>query len=426
MIKKINYGLALLVVLSITLIPAFRFSEGGTAIQLVDFLLPVIAGVVYIQRDQIKFRTFYKFLILFGIYILFTILWNGRFAEIRDYFEIYKLVKFGVIILFFSVIDLSNIYRGIIYPVFWGLVVFNLLHYFNIFNFNYIIEHYYNGGIHIQTFGLNSIGGEATRRMIGTIGNPNNNAILFLILAILLWPRKKQNILAQIHFFLALSMSFLCQSRTAFIALFIIILFYIVVGIVRKELNLLTRFSFLHLCLIVGAYLVSYSFSTNVIPAQPYISDVVMEQQGLDSNVRTETYINSIFNSDVYKSNSVQGRLIVWNKLWVMIKDKPVFGHAPYKEYFYDNKLYAESEYVLLTWRYGFLGLLLYFLLVFQLIYRSVKNIEVRFALPLTLVCLVFLITGLTNSPFAVKELMVLFAIVIGLFFNSLRDAEQQ
>ena len=106
MIKKINFLFALLTVLSITLIPSFTISENLPAFQLLDILLPFLVVLIYVQRAELVVHKIYKYLFLFSFYILFTIFWNGRMAEIRDYFEIYKIFKFTCVILFFSTIDI--------------------------------------------------------------------------------------------------------------------------------------------------------------------------------------------------------------------------------------------------------------------------------------------------------------------------------
>ena len=418
MIKKINFLFALLTVLSITLIPSFTISENLPAFQLLDILLPFLVVLIYVQRAELVVHKIYKYLFLFSFYILFTIFWNGRMAEIRDYFEIYKIFKFTCVILFFSTIDISNFYKKILYPIFGMLVVFNIFHYFNWFNFNYVLEHFYNGGIHIQTFGLNSIGGEATRRMIGTIGNPNNNAILFLVLAMLFLPRQKQDLFRLGIFFLAISMFFLCQSRTGLIALFAMIMVYMIIAIRKKELKLLNKYSLFNLGIIITSYTIAHLFSVNAVSANPYYSDVVLNGQAMENGGMTPSYLNSIFSSSVYQSNSVQGRLIIWKHLWEMIQLKPLFGYGPYKEYFYENELYAESEYVLMTWRYGFLGLIAYFGFYGFLVYESIKNIKSKYGLTMLLVTVIYSIAALTNNPLMNKDLFILIAIVLGLFYN--------
>ena len=190
-LKKITQSLAGLVLISVLLIPAIKIKTGFPTFQLIDFLLPFVFGVLYLRRKEITHQKLYAIIGVFSIYVLFTMFYNGRLNQIRDYFEIYKLIKFLSVILLFSLIDTVRFLQFWIKPVFIVLVIGNLFHYFNLFNFNYIIEHYYNGGIHIQSFGVNSLGLPTYKRMLGFAGNPNINAIIFAIFAILFFPKNK-------------------------------------------------------------------------------------------------------------------------------------------------------------------------------------------------------------------------------------------
>ena len=113
------------------------------------------------------------------------------------------------------------------------------------------------------------------------------------------------------------------------------------------------------------------------------------------------------------------GRVETWKYLWEMIKEKPIFGHAPYKEYFYENNLYSESEYVLQTWRYGFVGLFMFLTLLFIPFFSGLKNKTKKYSVEIIFIIIVMSINSLTNNPFSERVIMVLFAIVIGMFFNT-------
>jgi O-antigen ligase len=121
------------------------------------------------------------------------------------------------------------------------------------------------------------------------------------------------------------------------------------------------------------------------------------------------------------EGSSMQGRYDVWRHLWSMIKEKPVFGHAPNKEFFYKNTIYAENEFILITWRYGFLGLAIFLTFIALLFRLSLKNVQSIFGLNLVLFLILFLVAGLTNNPFANKTVLVLFAIIVGLLLNEIK-----
>lgn len=387
MIKSLNYILSLLIVLSVTLIPEIKLASNFPTFQLLDFLLPFILVSIYLNRENFEFKKLYLGILLFGAYIIFTILLNGRYTAFRDYFEVYKLLKFLVIVVFFATTSVYKIKQRVFYPVFWGLVVFNFLHYFNVLDFNILIEKYYNGGIHIKMFGLNSLGQPATKRMIGTIGNPNNNAILFLIFGVLFLPQKEKSFKTLFPFAVSMLMLFLCQSRTSLIALFGMIVVYF---LLNKE----TLKARAILILTIGvSYLASFIVSSNA-------------------------YLGTLFAADVVNTSSLRGRFESWMYLWEMIKHKPIFGYSPYKEYFYDNKLYSENEYILMTWRYGIIGLVAYVLFLGNLFFRGVKNKFSEIGIQLALATTVIAVIALANNPLSDRTILILFAIVVGLFFN--------
>jgi O-antigen ligase len=249
-----------------------------------------------------------------------------------------------------------------------------------------------------------------------------------MFFAILFIPIRNVTLKSYAWFSTALIMMFLCQSRTAMVGLAIIFLVYAVIH--RKHLRtvLLTG-----LCAL-GSLFISY-FITKVSISKSEIAEIAEQSQfeadslrnlGLnpDSLHRSNqiTYLESVVFGEGITGNSMKGRYEVWKHLWTMIKEKPVVGHAPHKEYFYENGLYPESEYVLMAWRYGFIGLFIYLALLFILARLAIKNLQGDFGLKLLLIVLVVAITGLTNNPFANKTILVLFAVVIGLGISEFRN----
>lgn len=392
--NSINTILALLTVLSVTLIPEIKLAANFPTFQLIDFLLPFHLGAIYLNRNKFNYNNLYTGLLVFSLYIVFTIIINNRLNSFNDYFEVYKLIKFGIVIAFFATIKIQKFKEHVLYPVFIGLVVFNFLHYFNVFNFNVLVERFYNGGIHIKTFGLNSLGQPATKRMIGTIGNPNNNALLFGLFSVLFYPKEEKNIKQLLPFFGAILMLFLCQSRTSFVALFFML---VAAFIFNKE----SVKAILIVIVTVGlGYLVSFLISSN-------------------------SYMGTLFDGNLTENSSLRGRFESWMYLWEMIKEKPIFGHSPFKDYFYSNNLYSENEYILMTWRYGFVGLLFYLTFLLYLFLKGINNIVFKESLHLILITLIIGVTALTNNPTSERTIWVLFAVVIGVFFNRITTNEK-
>ena len=416
--KMLNKIIAFLIVLSILLFPNVKLGEGFPSVQFVDFLLPIIGFIVFKNWYKVVWRKFFTIILVFGAYIILSIVVNSRITSVKDYFEIFKLIKFLLIVLFFSIVEINNYKKNIFYPIFGLLVLFNLFHYFNLFGVNYLIEHYYNGGVHIELFGLDSLGAVSTKRMIGAIGNPNTNAIIFLFFTSIFYPEKKKFSFELIVFFVALFLFFLCQSRTGFIALFLMIIFDVINKLfILKTFN---KWSMIPIVLVVIAYSFSYLFSSNIIETERYVSNRKFEQIPKESKtLNKHTYINSIFSGEIAKTGSVKGRVEIWKHLFSMVKKKPIFGHGPDKDYFYDNKLYAENEYILYLWRYGVIGLLFYILFYVYLFYKGITFLRLTQGVLLSFLAIILIITALTNAPLSSREILVFLAVLIGLLFNS-------
>lgn len=387
-LNRINFFLGGIILFSLLLFPNLRISQSLPAFQLIDFLLPYVFIVLFVQRKLVRWQLIYKLLIVFVIYILIVIIVNERQKEIRDYFELYKLLKFGAVIILFTLIDFKIFFKFLVKPIFILVVIGNLIHYFELFGLNAILDNHYNGGLHIKFFGLNSLGEPDLKRMVGFAGSPNINAIIFGFFSILFLPKTKNKKSQFLFFFIAIFMFFLCQSRTNFIALIIVLLF----------LFLLKRDQFKFNLLILGVVLLSF------------LASLV-----LSSN----SYINLLFDREIVRNNSLLGRIEVWKLLWEMIKEKPIFGHAPYKEFFYERELYVENEYILQTWRYGFVGLFVFLGIIFSSVFSALKNKYKEFSFQIILITIFIGINGLTNVPFTSPIINSLFAIFIGFYLGT-------
>lgn len=390
-LDKINLLLGGLLFFSLLLFPYLTIGSGLPAFQLVDFLLPIITIALFIQRKQLKWELVYKVIIGFILYILFVILYNGRQNIVQDYFEIYKLVKFLLIILLFTLINFKQFFDYWLKPTFVLVVLGNLIHYFNLLEINPILEKYYDGGIHIQLFGLNSLGLPDMKRMVGFSGNPNINSLVFGFFTVLFFPKINKSPAQYGWFFLATFMFFLCQSRTNFIALVLIAIFVFFWNRNQVRFNLTT------VGILLGSFIISFFVSTN-------------------------SYINLLFEKKIVHNSSLLGRFETWKYLWEMIKEKPIFGHAPYKEYFYERDLYAENEFILQAWRYGILGLIAFLTTLLIPLYSALKNKRSNYSFELILFIMLILVNCLTNTPFANPTVNVLLAILLGLYYGELKS----
>jgi O-antigen ligase len=129
-------------------------------------------------------------------------------------------------------------------------------------------------------------------------------------------------------------------------------------------------------------------------------------------------YLLSLMNRNALTSSSISGRLRVWYDLMHQFLQKPVFGHAPQKNHFYENHLHADNGYILWAWRYGITGfaafVAIFLLPVRKIIQKLRASIEAKQFL---LVIITFIITNLTNSPLSNTTLSLLFFIFAGVFY---------
>lgn len=396
-IVEFDFGLLVLLFLSITVLPVIRIS-GLPAIGIEELLMPIILFRIF--KLKLFKPTIYTIVILsFTAYILLTIFVNKRYASLQDYFEIYKMGKFLMVLLFSQ--HVFKMYQKefivLLKLVFSYLLVFNLLHYFNVFRFNEIVMPYFSlSEIHLAYFGLDSLGNPAGKRMIGTMSNPNVNAIFFLFFYtfFLVLYGKNGTLKQQLWFYLPFMCVLLTQSRTGFISLSVLTLFWFIYNqysLKKMGVSLLFFALFIGIAYLLNAYSLVY-------------------------------YTKSNFN--VMQNTSMLGRYEVWQHLLEMIIQKPFLGYGPNKNYFYENRLHAENEYILYQWRYGIFGLLFYF----SWILTPLKKLNLKFKenSQLILFVIVILVNSITNLPLSNPVLLLMFAISVGYYFalNELKEKE--
>ena len=382
-LTKFNLSiLGFFLVFAAVLLPDIKLANSMPMVQIIDFLLPIIAVIVWIKRKVLSAIYYSLIPLFFSIYIIISIFITKNYEDLNPYFEIYKMLKIGLLIGFFSLINFKEI-KNLIHLLFGLLVFVNLLHFFDLFHVNYYLEHYYNGGIHIQYFGFDSMGNPAVKRLAGTMGNPNINGLLFGAFAIFYFPfnfKQKELIL----FFVALLMAFLCQSRTILVIILVILLFTLIFHYDKFKR---TQWSII----LLGTgfvYLISWMFATSFF--------------------QYPSYNNSLLDGTALMSGSVRSRWDAWKLLSDMIVKHPIFGYGPNKNYFYANHIYSENEYLLMTWRYGIVGLGFY-LSIF--IYPMMKFLGKAnpFAIQAVLLVLLMTISAITNNPLTDKNISIIY-----------------
>ncbi|MBP1673483.1 MAG: hypothetical protein H6Q25_1298 [Bacteroidetes bacterium] len=380
--------------------PGFQFK-----LQFIDFFIPFMLFWLIWKKYRLFKLVYVKNLIVFIGVIIFSILLNFRHNSFNDLFEVYDIVKYIVVFLVFKEIYQPQIKQLAIDIAFVLLIVFNLMHYHDIFGFNEHIMPLYCGehSIHLLTFGYNSIGEPATKRMLGLIGNPNNNAILFMIFLIHYLPKKGWSTKEMLFFYAAVIAVSACQSRTgiiAFAAIFVVN--FIIVKWKWWKIAIHTFFVVLLLLLF---------FNLEAFSEYLHLDFLARKKQNKD-------YIMSLFNDEAFQGNSWQKRLEIWEDLLLESSKKPIFGHGPRKNHFYSSQLYSENEYVLILWRFGIIGLFFYLCIYLIPIKQTLKlaRSEIDSKNILLLIGL-FLITSITNVPLSNTILAPFFFLLMGSYY---------
>ncbi len=365
----------------------------------VDEFFVLIMGLRLLQKRFFRIDQLVLVCLVLSIFILLSIVINSNRADYREYLEIHKVLKFVVFYLF-SIFVFTNFLnkKGVVYLVtfsFLGLLIFNFLHLFNLFYFNEFVTILYDtDGRDVLNFGKNSIGGPGPKRIVGTMGNPNINAILFLFYvsfySFLLIERNKVdgswNYLSKNSvkalFLLSILLVILCQSRTGIVALFIIYIF----GVLLRKAKWLD--------IIMEVLLISGFFGISA-----FLDTIALQY---------------LFNTkpQLQENNSLAVRIKIWGELFQMWTQQPFFGYGPNKAFVYREKLHPENEYIFYLWRYGVQGLLAYLsLFLVPLFYFGKRTKEFSF---LILVILVVLLVALMNNPLSNPKISVLFALILG------------
>lgn len=396
-------GLFVAIIVSIFFLPDIVVSSKWPSFHFVDLFMPFVCLAVLMKNGLSKWKQFGGLIGIFILIIFTSILLNGRLSYYRDYFEILKVVKFGFLAVFASLsiryVNLNKVLNN----AFILLVIVNLIQYFELFDINYLLKEIYGFEKEVSFFGKNSIGQPASKRMLGLMGNPNNNAIIFLFFASWYFS-SKVNITKNWQFYLSVLMIFMCQSKTGIISLIILIIAGF--GIFSKiSDNITYKDIFSKIAIVVLIFGLSFLLDLN------YVIDSFKE--GLDFLVKNK------YQTSGSGAMSTRGRWEIWSLLFEMILNKPLIGHGPYKEFFYQRDLFSENEYILIWWRYGIFGLISFISLLVYPIVVAVKNINSKFAISLILFSMVIMVSALTNNPMLNRDIQALYAILLGIFFSN-------
>lgn len=395
---------------SVFLFPNIKIASGLPAIRVEDFLIIVVliwsvqSGALFVWKQSF-IAGYRRWLSWMSLWILVTIVLNGRYFSVSDYFEIIKVLKyFLVLVIFIKISNSSKFIHKLIKSfvvVFVLLFIFNLLNLMNFGVFNAMVMPFYAPEHHLDAIIEANNSGTAIR-MIGSMGNPNNNAILWAgVTAIaigLISARENKLFFYQAATVLSFLMCLLSQSRTTMVGL--------LVGLGFLLVSRIKSFSFWRVvlgCLAGALALYVFAISLNL------------------------NYLLSLWTVDLDENTSWQARLEIWQYLMDMIFDSPWIGYGPDKDFFYQRGLFAENEYILNAWRYGFVGLIFYIGWVgipWLAAMKALKSNNLVWCKALTILAPVYFIAAMTNNPMAEPRLMLLYALLAGLSYADISKSK--
>ena len=392
--NEIGFWLLVLTFVGTVLLPPILVSKSIPKIEISDITFGLLSLVsLVLERDHllavfIKYKgLFISFLGLIFIASI-SIIFNGRLTQYRDWFEPIKFFKLTALLSFILVYMKGREIDQVVKFTFLSVLTFNLCHYFNLFHFNDSIVVFYAPAHHLDLFGLNSIGEPSTRRMLGTLGNPNNNSIMFLLFVIYFLPIRGAKLIEN-HIYVSIASIFVlaCQSRTGFITLVLVITVYCIFILQKNNWKLI-----LFYVGIIGLGHVLLQLSGNI-------------------------YIGSLADASLLES-AKRNRFDQWLLILDSMPGKWIIGHGVNKEYLETNGIYAENEYMLLLFRYGVLSVLSYLTICWVFFKTSFTNIQSKGGMTIFGVLIIMLVPGITNSPFHVVKLSVLIVFFLGIGLN--------
>jgi len=374
--------------------------------QITDLLLPFILYYLLIRPNvwqESKRAVFIGSSI--AIYIAFTILINPGAHTLNNFFECYDVLKLTCYFLFIKCyfrVEKINLWVDIACLF---LLVFNVFHFFNIFDFNHTIMPIYSDSenTYLLFFGVDPWGAPWAKRMIGTMSNPNLNAILFLFFFIWYAPCPQWGWKKALFFLLVTSAILLCQSRSGIIICIILfIINYFFAKIPYREL--LIQLGSIAAFIGIG-FLGYHLMNINKEPSNKYNSPI--------------GYVLTLTHTDLRDDPSLNQRFATWHNMIQEIKERPLFGHSPNKQVLSIQKIYPDNEYISISYKYGLIGLLLYLLFFTLPIIHTLKEARQSQEAKMLLLCsLLFAMAAITSEPIQNHRTALLYIIMLALFYG--------
>lgn len=403
--NSVDIWFLIVLLFTIVFVPFVPISASfNLSLEIILLLYPLVRLGIF---RQFKLDSYSIFLFTFSLYIFFTIAINKHLNHWNEYFEILKVFKFILIYQFsffvFQEVSFRKLLIKSLHVLFISYAVLNLIHFFDFFNFTRSFLIFYDPNqIDVQLYGLNSAGMPAAKRIIGTLGNPNDNAIFLLFFFVfyisrVAYDKINWKSIDLYGFIFSGVLVFLTQSRTGIVAMLFIFLIHLTLNrkyMLNVLLTIVPTIALIYLFTVLDSVSFRYMQNTSVMITQ---------------------------------NNSFSMRIEIWKQLLREWWQKPFFGYGPNKAHMYANNVYPENEYIFYLWRYGIIGLCYYLGTVTYPVLLFLRKIKGhKFFLYFMLV---ILITALTNNPLTNMKFMLIIALVFGfqsVIFHDLKISETE
>jgi O-antigen ligase len=375
--------------LTTALSPNFKISGALPTVRAEDLLTVFGALFLLLNRKGLpRARGAFQWGIvyLFAVSCISLVL-NGNIFIFSDSIELYKYVKLFTVCVF-AYHGAPYVFSHLKYcgPFLLLLALLNVIQYFGLFSFNETLALLYSPQDQLAGFAESA---PNNKRLLGLMGNPNVNAAFWFLAMIF-------TASADIKYktcYIALCALLIVgtQSRGMIVGAASVALVYFLHARIngkRRIYIICTASIFVYLLLVYAA---------------PYLN-----------------YIGAGMNEGVLEDDSFTIRIEVWNRLWELAKERPLFGYGGGKQYFYDNGIYPDNEYILYIYRWGFAGLVCYCLLYWQGVKSVFFSGRPTQWIGLSSIGLIF--SAVFNVPLTDPRVSIIYAALMGLLAQ--RDKE--